>query len=61
MTLSRLLLKLRKGNVVKFVREIRMYDDENWERGSITVGSWFDSVGDGGKSLTYSTEFGFLG
>ena len=31
-TLSRLLLKLRKGDVVKFVREIRMYDDEDWER-----------------------------
>ena len=25
-TLSRLLLKLRKGDVVKFVREIRTYD-----------------------------------
>ena len=31
-TQSRLLLKLRKGDVVKFVREIRMYDDEDWER-----------------------------
>ena len=31
-TLSRLLLKLRTGDVVKFVREIRMYDDEDWER-----------------------------
>ena len=31
-TLSRLLLKLRKGDAVKFVREIRMYDDEDWER-----------------------------
>jgi hypothetical protein len=31
-TLSRFLLKLRKGDVVKFVREIRMYDDEDWER-----------------------------
>jgi hypothetical protein len=31
-TLSRLMLKLRKGDVVKFVREIRMYDDEDWER-----------------------------
>jgi DNA-binding MarR family transcriptional regulator len=31
-TLSRLLLKLRKGDVVKFVREIRMYDDGDWER-----------------------------
>ena len=31
-TLSRLLLKLKKGDVVKFVREIRMYDDEDWER-----------------------------
>ena len=31
-TLSRLLLKFRKGDVVKFVREIRMYDDEDWER-----------------------------
>ena len=31
-TLSRLLLKLRKGDVVKVVREIRMYDDEDWER-----------------------------
>ena len=26
------LLKLRKGDVVKFVREIRMYDDEDWKR-----------------------------
>jgi hypothetical protein len=31
-TLSRLLLKLRKGDVVKFVQEIRMFDDEDWER-----------------------------
>jgi DNA-binding MarR family transcriptional regulator len=31
-TLSRLLQKLRKGDVVQFVREIRMYDDEDWER-----------------------------
>jgi len=31
-TLSRLLRKLRKGDVVKFVREIRMYDDEDWDR-----------------------------
>lgn len=31
-TLSRLLLKLRKGDLVEFVREIRMYDDEDWER-----------------------------
>jgi flagellar motor switch protein FliM len=30
-TLSRL-LKLTKGDVVKFVREIRMYDDEDWKR-----------------------------
>ncbi len=32
-TLSWLLLKLRKGDVVKFVREIRMYDDEGLEAG----------------------------
>ena len=31
-TLSRLLQKLRKGDVVQFVREIRRYDDENWDR-----------------------------
>jgi len=31
-TLSRLLLKVRKEDVMKFVREIRMYDDEDWER-----------------------------
>ena len=31
-TLSRLLQKLRKRDVVQFVREIRMYDDENWDR-----------------------------
>ena len=31
-TLSRLLLKLRKGDVVKFVRQIWMYDDGAWER-----------------------------
>jgi hypothetical protein len=30
-TLIRLLQKLRKGDVVKFVREIRMYDKEDWE------------------------------
>ena len=30
-TLSRLLEKLRNGDMVKFVREIRMYDDENWD------------------------------
>ena len=31
-TLSRLLLKVRKEDVMKFVREIRMYDDEDWKR-----------------------------
>jgi hypothetical protein len=36
-TLSRLLLKLRKGDVVKVVREIRMYDDEDWKRVVIRV------------------------
>jgi hypothetical protein len=30
-TLIRLLEKLRKGDVVKFVKEIRMYDEEDWE------------------------------
>jgi hypothetical protein len=30
-TLSRLLLKLREGDVVRFVREIRMYDEEDWD------------------------------
>ena len=30
-TLSRLLLKLRQGDVVRFVREIRMYDEEDWD------------------------------
>lgn len=31
-TLSRLLLKFSKRDVVKFVRKIRMFDDEDWER-----------------------------
>jgi len=31
-TLSRLLQKLRKGDIVQFLREIRTYDDENWDR-----------------------------
>jgi hypothetical protein len=31
-TLSRLLLKFSKEDVVKFVRKIRMYDDQDWER-----------------------------
>jgi len=30
-TLSRLLLKLRQGDIVRFVREIRMYDEEDWD------------------------------
>jgi MarR family transcriptional regulator, 2-MHQ and catechol-resistance regulon repressor len=30
-TLSRLLLKLRQGDVGRFVREIRMYDEEDWD------------------------------
>jgi DNA-binding MarR family transcriptional regulator len=30
-TLIRLLEKLRKGDVMKFVKEIRMYDEEDWE------------------------------
>jgi hypothetical protein len=29
-TLSRLLRKLREGDPVKFVREIRIYDEEDW-------------------------------
>jgi hypothetical protein len=29
--LIRVLEKLRKGDVMKFVREIRMYDEEDWE------------------------------
>ena len=31
-TLSRLLQKVREGDLVRFIREIRMYDEEDWKR-----------------------------
>ncbi|MGA8142597.1 MAG: MarR family transcriptional regulator [Candidatus Acidiferrales bacterium] len=31
-TLSRLLQKLRAGDIAKFVREVRMYDEEDWPK-----------------------------